>query len=180
MEEYGVVTERGTVRMERMLPGPIERVWAYLTESEKRRLWLASGEMELRVGGKVELHFLHSELSAEKELPEKYKGMEKGHHSVGRVTRCEPPRLIGFTWDEGENAASEVVFELTPRDRDVLMVLTHTRLPTRASVVGVSGGWHAHLGVLIDRLNGREPRGFWSYHTQVAAEYEQRIPPDDK
>lgn len=36
MSEYGVVTEPGTVRIQRVLPGPIERVWAYLTESEKR------------------------------------------------------------------------------------------------------------------------------------------------
>ncbi len=54
MSEYGVVTESGTVRFERVLPGPIERVWAYLTESEKRGKWLATGNMELRVGGRVE------------------------------------------------------------------------------------------------------------------------------
>ena len=40
-------------RLERLLPGPIERVWAYVTESDKRATWLAGGEMELRVGGKV-------------------------------------------------------------------------------------------------------------------------------
>ena len=28
--------EPGTVKMERLLPGPVERVWAYLTESKKR------------------------------------------------------------------------------------------------------------------------------------------------
>ena len=33
MNEYGVLTEPGTVRIQRMLPGPIERVWAYLTNS---------------------------------------------------------------------------------------------------------------------------------------------------
>lgn len=41
MNEFGVVTEPGTVRFERVLPGPIERVWAYLTESEKRRSYSA-------------------------------------------------------------------------------------------------------------------------------------------
>jgi uncharacterized protein YndB with AHSA1/START domain len=51
MSEYGVVTEAGTIRFERVLPGPIERVWAYLTESKERGKWLASGEMDLRVGG---------------------------------------------------------------------------------------------------------------------------------
>ena len=33
--------EPGTVKMERLLPGPVERVWAYLTESDKRARWLA-------------------------------------------------------------------------------------------------------------------------------------------
>ena len=28
---YGVVTEPGTVRIERLLPGPAERIWSYLT-----------------------------------------------------------------------------------------------------------------------------------------------------
>jgi len=52
-----------------VLPGPIERVWAYLMESEKRGKWLATGNMELRVGGRVELHFCHADLSPHAETP---------------------------------------------------------------------------------------------------------------
>ncbi|HUK06032.1 MAG TPA: SRPBCC domain-containing protein, partial [Burkholderiales bacterium] len=44
-----------TIRFERLLPGPIERVWEYLTVSEKRAAWLAAGEFDLRVGGRIEL-----------------------------------------------------------------------------------------------------------------------------
>lgn len=36
MNEYGVVTEARTIRMERLLPGPIERVWDYPTKYDKR------------------------------------------------------------------------------------------------------------------------------------------------
>jgi uncharacterized protein YndB with AHSA1/START domain len=36
-DEYGAITRPGTFRIERLLPGPIERVWAYMTEPEKRR-----------------------------------------------------------------------------------------------------------------------------------------------
>jgi hypothetical protein len=32
---FGVLIEPGTIRFERILPGPIERVWDYLTDSEK-------------------------------------------------------------------------------------------------------------------------------------------------
>ena len=67
MSEFGVVPEARTLRIRRVLPGPIERVWAYLTESEKRGRWLAAGPMELRVGGRVELTFRNTDLSAHAE-----------------------------------------------------------------------------------------------------------------
>jgi uncharacterized protein YndB with AHSA1/START domain len=177
MSEFGVVTERRTVRFERVLPGPIERVWDYLTDSEKRGRWLASGPMELRVGGRMELNFRNSDLSPHAEpTPDKYKKYEE-HRVCGRLTRCNPPRLLSYTWG-GESADSEVTFELTPRDGDVLLVLTHRRLGDRAAMLSVAGGWHAHLGILADRLEGREPRPFWSTHSRLEAEYEERLPAD--
>ena len=54
--DYGV----SPVRLERTLPDPIERVWAYLTESEKRAKWFAAGPMGLKPGGKLTFHFQHS------------------------------------------------------------------------------------------------------------------------
>ena len=36
MSEHGIITEAGTIRFRRILPGPIDRVWAFLTEPEKR------------------------------------------------------------------------------------------------------------------------------------------------
>jgi len=51
---YGALTEPATLTIERLLPGPIERVWAYLTESELRRKWLAAGPMEMKVGAPFE------------------------------------------------------------------------------------------------------------------------------
>ncbi|MCI0406725.1 MAG: SRPBCC family protein [candidate division Zixibacteria bacterium] len=166
--------------MERVLPGPIERVWAYLTESEKRGKWFAAGEMELREGGRVELLFHNSQLSPHAEpTPEKYKKYE-GYKSTGQVTRCEPPRVLAFLWGEEKGPPSEVTFELSPRGDDVLLVLTHRRLATRGNMVGVSGGWHIHLAILSDILHGVPPRPFWSNHAKLEAEYEKRIPADVK
>ena len=173
MSEYGVVTEPGTVRIQRVLPGPIERVWAYLTESEKRGAWLASGNMEPRVGGQVDLHFRNSELSGHAEAPpEKYRDRACGGSSSGRVTAWEPPRRLAYRW----SGDSEVTFELTPREADVLLVLTHRRLGGREEMLSVSAGWHAHLGILNDKLAGREPHPFWSTHARVERDYEQRLP----
>lgn len=66
MDNYGIFTESGT---ERMLPGPIGRVWEYLTDADKREQWLATGEMDLRVGGKVELVFNHDNITPYDEKP---------------------------------------------------------------------------------------------------------------
>jgi uncharacterized protein YndB with AHSA1/START domain len=173
--EYGVVTEPGTVRLERVLPGPIERVWAYLTEPEKRGKWLASGTMELRVGGQVELVFNHSELSAEKTPPDEYGKYESCTFQDGRVTRCEPPRLLSYTWGSAPGEKSEVTFELSASGKDVLLIVTHRRLRDRGEMVGVASGWHSHLGILDDQLNGREPRPFWTTFVKTKAEYEKRL-----
>ena len=171
MSDYGTILESGAVRFERLLPGPVERIWAYLTESDKRAKWLASGSVEPRIGGRVELHFQHADLSPQKEaIPEKYRQYECGVGFTAEVTRCEPPRLLSHTWADG----SEVTFELTPRGRDVLLVLTHRRL-TPTLMLSVAGGWHTHLGILVDHLNGRVPQPFWSTHARLEAEYEQRI-----
>ena len=178
MSEYGVVTGPRSVRFERVLPGPIERVWAYLTESEKRGKWLASGEMELRVGGQVELKFDHANFSAKLEpTPERYKH-QVGEIFIGRITRCEPPRLLSFIWDISAAHSSEVTFELTLRGSDVMLVLTERRMRDHAEMVSIASGWHTHLGILVDRLNGREPRLDWSTRARVEAEYERRLPPD--
>src|SRR5208337_1226278 len=54
-DAYGVLTEPATLTIQRVLPGPIERIWAYLTESDRRRQWLAAGEMQMKVGAPFEL-----------------------------------------------------------------------------------------------------------------------------
>jgi uncharacterized protein YndB with AHSA1/START domain len=171
--EYGIATAKDTVRFERLLPGPIERVWSYLTEPEKRKTWFAGGEMELRVGGKVELIFRHSEFAPEP-TPDRFQKYD-GLHSYGRITHCEPPRVLSYTWSEETGGDSEVTFELTPEGNDVRLVLTHRRLADRATMLGVAGGWHSHLAVLSDRLSGREPRAFWSIHAKAEEEYKKRL-----
>jgi uncharacterized protein YndB with AHSA1/START domain len=176
MREFGRMIAPETIRFERVLPGPIERVWAFLTESDKRAKWLAAGPMELRPGGKVELRFFHANLSSRSEpVPERFRKFEKGAVNRGTVTRCEPPHLLSFTWGEGDGEPSEVTFELTPRENDVLLVLTHARLVRPDGRLSVASGWHAHVDLLIDQLEGRESGGFWSAFESAEAEYRQRL-----
>ena len=176
MNEYGKIIEPGTVQLERLLPGPIERIWAYLTESDKRGKWLGTGQMDLKVGGKVNLFFRHSDLSPQKEdTPEQYQAYANGVGHSGHILRCEPPRFLSYTWDEESGTGSEVSFELSERGHDVLLVITHSRLPNRGMTLGVSSGWHTHVGILIDHLQGKTPAPFWSSLASVKDEYEKRL-----
>lgn len=176
---YGTFPEPETLRFERLLPGPIERVWDYLTKSELKAKWLAAGDVEPRVGGKVDLHFYHKNLSEKDDpIPKKYEEMETGASFTGRVTQWTPPHLLSYTWsEEDKNDQSEVTFELTPKENDkVLLVLTHRRIgDNRDFIIGALAGWHTHLGILVDRLVGNEPKGFWEVHKKMEEQYEQRI-----
>lgn len=174
--EYGTVAEIDTVRFQRVLPGPIERVWDYLTDSEKRGTWLASGVMEPRAGGSVELHYYHADLTTpDDKPPDWFKGREKGFKFGGRVTRWDPPHLLSFTWGGAPDPNSEVTFELKPRGKEVLLTLTHRRLGDRTSVLRHSAGWHTHLAVLVARLTGAGMFPFWATFTKLEDEYEKRI-----
>jgi len=169
-EKYGVLKESETFRIERLLPGTIERVWSYLTDPERRRKWFGDGPMELRAGGGVELQFEFSGLSSEATPADQ----ENSCTVVGIVTRCEPPRLLSYTWGN-EPDASEVSFELEARGEHVLLVITHRRLKNREMAVKVATGWHAHLELLCDHLNDREPRPFWTAKKRLEDEYRERV-----
>lgn len=170
LDECGSAIEPGTFRIERLLPGPVERIWAYLTEPEKRKKWFGAGPMELQMGGRVELQFRFSELTTEKTPPGEVNSCEV----PGRVTRCDPPRLLSYTWGDGPDA-SEVTFQLTPQGKDVLLVITHRRLGDRTKMVSVASGWHTHLAILADRLSGRMPRPFWTMKASLQQQYGERL-----
>ncbi|MDQ0039577.1 SRPBCC family protein [Variovorax boronicumulans] len=167
----GTQTAPATLRMERILPAPVERVWAYLVDPEKRRTWLAGGSMAAAPGGVFELRFQHTELSGE-EAPEHYAAYRKTHIQKSRVVRIEPLKLLTITWGSESDTASEVTFELSPKGDGTQLVLTHRRLPDRKETVSVASGWHAHLEVLDDVLHERKPQGFWTNLSELEAAYE--------
>ncbi len=170
IDAYGTLIEPATVRLERLLPGPIERVWDYLTVSDLRRRWLASGEMTLEEGAPFELVWHNDEHT---DPPGKRPdGIGTEHRAAMRIVAVEPPRLLAFTWPN----TGEVTMELKPQGRDTLLTITHRRLPDRSTTLGVSAGWHNHLDLLDARLRGSEPEPFWDKWTRLRAEYAERIP----
>lgn len=122
--------------------------------------------------------FHHADLSSEKTVPKKYRRCKGGMRLIGRVLRCDPPRLLRYTWGEETGDESEVTFELTPQKKGVLLVVTHRRLKERTEMVSAASGWHSHLAILSDRLNDRKPRPFWSTVTRMEGDYESRIAPE--
>ncbi len=176
MNKFGERLDQSTVRFERLLPGPIERVWQHITESDKRAKWLAAGNTELVIGGLVEMKFQNAALSPlpDDPPPPKYCGLPEKTSFPGHVTRCEPPHLLAHTW-EFENHHSEVEYLLSEQDDKVLLILTHRRLQDDDEVLSVSGGWHAHLDILGDVLEGQTPRPYWRTHTALEAEYVSRL-----
>ncbi len=172
MNKYGERLDKTTVRFERLLPGPVERVWEYITDGEKRATWLAGGKTELAVDGIIELEFHNKSLSPlpDDPPPQKYCGLPENMSYSGRVTRCEPPRILAHTW-EADGDYSEVEYQLESQGDKVLLVITHRKLKDDEMVLGVSGGWHAHLNILEHELQGRTPPPFWKTHTALEAEY---------
>jgi uncharacterized protein YndB with AHSA1/START domain len=170
LERYGVVTEPATLKIERLLPGPIERVWAYLTESDLRRQWLAAGEMDMRIGAPLELVWRNDELT---DPPgQRPPGSPEEHRMQSRVIELDPPRKLVIGW----GASGEVSFELERQGGGVLLTLIHRRVPDRAMLLNVSAGWHVHLDILEARASGTDPAPFWDSVSRLKPEYDRRLP----
>ncbi|MBL8560063.1 MAG: SRPBCC family protein [Hyphomonadaceae bacterium] len=174
MSDYATSPAPKTVRLERLLPGPIDRVWAFLTDADKRRRWFAGGEMA--ENGAFSLFFQHRNITDETG-PEKYKTAIEGFDSPCEMVRWEPPKALAFWWGEGDGK-SLVTFELTEVGDKVRFVITHAELPNRDEMVDVSGGWHAHTDILEALLRDAKPKPFWANIAELERYYTALYPLD--
>jgi uncharacterized protein YndB with AHSA1/START domain len=169
-DAFGTLIEPTTLKIQRLLPGPIERIWAYVTDSDKRRKWLAAGSMEMKVGAPFEFVWRNDELT---DPPGKRPdGFARENRMQSRITELDPPHRIAFTWD----GTGDVTIELREQGDDVLLTLVHRRLPNRTYMLRVSAGWHMHLDVLVARARGEEPEPFWDGCARLREEYDRRLP----
>lgn len=89
---YGQLIEPTVLKMQRMLPGSVERVWSHLTEGELRSQWLASGDMELRPGTEFEFVWRNDELTNPPgKRPE---GMSAENRMVCKVLEVDAPGVF--------------------------------------------------------------------------------------
>ena len=171
LDPYGALTEPATLTIRRLLPGPAERIWEYLTNSDLRRKWLAAGVMESEVGSSFEFVWRNGELDdPPSPRPE---GFPEEHRMAGRILEIDPPRRLVITW--GTEGGS-VAFDLEPNGGEVLLTITHHRLADRNSMLNVSAGWHMHLDVLLARVTRTPHEPFWSGWTRLKGEYDRRLP----
>jgi uncharacterized protein YndB with AHSA1/START domain len=171
-DAYGTLIEPTTLKIQRLLPGPIERVWAYLTDGELRRKWLAAGRMEMKAGTPFEFVWRNDELT--NPPGNKPEGFGEEHRMASRITELDPPRKISFTWSN----SGDVSIELEEKGDDVLLTLIHRRLPNRSTMMMVGAGWHMHLDVLVARARGEEPPPFWDGWLKLKQDYDRRLPPE--
>jgi uncharacterized protein YndB with AHSA1/START domain len=134
-----------TLRFERHLEHPVSRVWEALTQPEYLSKWIAEARVDLRPGGEFILDYTHS--------PEVMRG---------QITRLREYALLEYTWLEGpDQEASLVCWELCPQGPNAcLLVLTHEKLTRQVPDFGA--GWHTHIDLLVEVLNGRRNAFTWS------------------
>jgi uncharacterized protein YndB with AHSA1/START domain len=174
-DQLGQFNGPAEVSLVRLLPGPIERVWDYLTNSDKRARWLAAGPMEPRKGGKVTLRFRHKDIAPEETPPEEHREKhEKGHEMNGVVTRWEPPHVLAHTF--GSDGESEVIFELSAQGSQVRLLLTHRATAGDLPYLcDFAAGWHTHLAHLIAQLEGGARPPLWPMMTRLKGEYAAQL-----
>ncbi len=170
LEKYARVTAPSEITIQRKLPGPIERIWDYLTDSDLRRQWLASGIMPAEPGGAFELVWRNDELTEGAESrPE---GFPEEQRMTSELVAFEAPHHLAFTWPP----RGEVSIELKTLGSDVLLTLVHKRISDRKNMTMVGAGWHMHLDILAAKASDHKPQSFWKGWLRLRDEYERLIP----
>ncbi|MFN3536696.1 MAG: SRPBCC family protein [Brevundimonas sp.] len=165
---YGVLSDPTTLTIRRLLTAGIDRVWAYLTESDLRRKWFAAGDMPAHVGDAIELVWRNNELTYPPgRAPE---GAGDENRMQTRITELDPPRRLAIAWGDGD-----VTFDLAEQDGGVLLTLIHTGITDRAKLMNFAPGWHMHLDLLQARLANTTPEAFWDGIARLKKDYAERL-----
>ncbi|CUA91063.1 Uncharacterized conserved protein YndB, AHSA1/START domain [Chelatococcus sambhunathii] len=160
MNSKGEVSSVPCLTFRRTLPGPIERVWAHLTDTKLMPAWFGEdSSIEPRKGGAVRI---------------------MGGHIRGIVTQWQPPHKLIYTWNvfdpnDGPDAVSAYpesypTFELQPRGNDVVLIFKHFPIVDRL-VPQSAMGWHTMLDMLMATVRGEPIEERAAYTKRNAALY---------
>lgn len=169
---HGQLIEPTVLKLQRLLPGTVERVWAYLVDSDLRRKWLAAGEMTLVPGSPLELVWRNDDLTRPPGVrPPEFPAEQR---MASRVIAVDPPKSLTIGW----GSEGDVTFELAPAGERVLLTIVHRRLTDRVTKLNVSAGWHAHLDILHAALGGAPAAPFWDNWASLRDHYDRLLPRD--
>lgn len=155
----GVLGREGgghSFRLERTFDAPPELLWRALSEPAELSAWLADATLEHQIGGTVELRFDDGRMR-------------------GRITDFDPPRVLAYTWDEGDGRESHVRFELEAAHGGTRLTLLHTRL-NDSSATGFAAGWHHHVERLAGHMAGTPVEWSWDRFNDLKPRYEEVAP----
>lgn len=159
-KDKGEMSKLACVTFTRRLPGPIEKVWAHLTEPHLLPAWFGdNSRIEPRQGGAVHL---------------------MGGHVRGVVTQWQPPHKLIYTWNvfspgDGPDAVSTYpesypTFELQVEGSKVLLTFRHFPIVDRF-IPQNAMGWHTMLDILETTLAGRPAEERTAYMKKNAELY---------
>lgn len=144
--DKGQMSKLPCVTFTRTLPGPVEHVWRFITDTALLPQWFGEDSLiEPRQGGRVSL---------------------MGGHIRGVVTQWQPPKKLIYTWNVFDaGAAADAVsypesyptFELEARVAEVLLTFTHFPILDRF-VPQNAMGWHTMLDLIEAAARGEAPR----------------------
>jgi uncharacterized protein YndB with AHSA1/START domain len=141
--DLGTLIHERTIRFERRLSAPVDRVWHAVTDPDEMRSWFPSAvQGERKVGAPLRFPFDASSDSggARANVADAF---------GGEVTEWDPTRVFGFTWN-----GDQLRIELTPEGDDAT-VLVFTHRVYDASIAARTGsGWHMCLANLGAHLGG--------------------------
>ena len=157
MAEPAETIRVGGLRFQRTVPGPIQRVWASLTDPAQLSGWYDAGSLiEPSEGGAVSLN---------------------GGHIRGVVTQWRPNVRFAHTWNvfgPGEVVSpypeSYLTLELAETGAGVDLTLTHFPVLERFEPQ-TAMGWAAFLDILEDTLTARPVGPRRAYFERNAARY---------
>jgi uncharacterized protein YndB with AHSA1/START domain len=160
-EGHATFVKLAGVKLERLLPGPITRVWDHLTRPELLPTWFGDkSSIEPRVGGAVRL---------------------MDGHIRGTVTQWSPPNRLSYTWNvfapgDGPDATSAypesyLTLTLETHGDQVLLRLDHMPVLERFEKQNAMG-WHTFIDILSDTLRNQPPLPRRDYMVRNAARYE--------
>lgn len=175
MTDYGRQTGPESLEFTRIFAAPIDKVWQFLVDPEKRQLWFCGGTTDDHVGGKIVMEFDHRRLS-ETAPPEKYASEETAMHQA-EILEYDPPHRLAFTWFESAGTTSSKV-EISLHALDAASTrlhLAHTGVIGREMLIGVFAGWHGHFDLMAEVLVGPRKTDFWVRDQELEAEYEGMI-----